>query len=277
MTGVLTIDHPAWHHYPDGARARAVQAGSGLWVMSYDGHALRIDCVEGSEDIKPSFVATDPADPAGSRTAALRNGLTELGVSQRLANPRLWDAITTAILRQVVRADQARKALPQLVQHVRHNRGRPVRFPGPRSGPHPSAQPAREQLRRDRAKFHRTALQAAAEQYEQHHETWQHLDATALVTALTGIPRIGRGPPAQPPPTSPGTSASTRTTTSPCAPGDRADRARASWPDKKDKSFGPLWTGWAGAAPPPCTPSRSPPSPGGRTHHDLEDPCASYR
>jgi DNA-3-methyladenine glycosylase II len=246
MTGVLTIDHPAWHRYPDGSHARAVLVGSGLWVMSYGNHGLRIDCVKGSEDIKPSFVATDPADLPAAAPAALRNGLTKLGVSQRLANPRLWDAITTAILRQVVRADQARK----LYRNWCSTYGTTVDGP---FGPLAVAPNHTRVLSLPEssfaaigAKFHRTALQAAAEQYGQHHETWEHLDATALVTALTGIPRIG-------PWTAHAAAADFTGDFSIYPHDDLAVRTWAAqiapaypWPDKKDKAFGPLWTGWAG-------------------------------
>ena len=246
MTGVLTTDHPAWHTATDGARERAVRAGAGLWVMSYDSQGLRIDCVEGSEDVKPSFVATDPADLPAAAPAALRSGLTELGVSQRLANPWLWDAITTAILRQVMRADQARK----LYRNWCSTYGTAV------AGPFCSLAIAPDPTRVLRlpessfaavgAKFHRTALQAAAEQYEQHHAAWEHLDATALVAALTGIPRIG--------PWTARTAAADFTGDFSIYPhDDLAVRTWASqiaptypWPDKKDKAFGPLWTGWAG-------------------------------
>ncbi|MGQ4479366.1 hypothetical protein [Streptomyces sp. SAS_276] len=245
MTGVLTTDHPAWHHYADGACARAVQAGSGLWVMSYGSHGLRVDCVQGGEDIKPSFVVTDPADLPAAAPAALRTGLTQLGVSQRLANPRLWDAITTAILRQVVRADQARKLYRTWCSTYGTTLDGPF-------GPLAVAPDHTRVLSLPEdsfsaigAKFHRTALQAAAEHYEQHHKTWEHLDAAALVTALTAIPRIG-------PWTARAAAADFTGDFSIYPHDDLAVRTWAGqiapdypWPDKKDKAFGPLWTGWA--------------------------------
>ncbi|MEU5398253.1 hypothetical protein ABZ348_02990 [Streptomyces sp. NPDC005963] len=47
--------------------------------------------------------------PTGTVPTPLRAGLETLGATRRVANPWLWDAISTAILRQVVRASQARK------------------------------------------------------------------------------------------------------------------------------------------------------------------------
>ncbi|MEH0576812.1 MULTISPECIES: hypothetical protein [Streptomyces] len=245
MAGVLTTDHPAWHSYDNGARARAVRAGSGLWVMSHDTYGLRVDCVNGSEDFKPSFVVTDPADLPAAAPSALRDGLVELGVSQRLANPWLWDAITTAILRQVVRADQARK----LYRTWCKTYGTPVDGP---FGPLAVAPTHTRVLELPDssfavvgAKFHRTALRAAAEHYERHHDAWRHADAGDLVVALSNIPRIG-------PWTARAAAADFTGDFSAYPHDDLAVRTWAAqiapaypWPDKKDKSFGPLWTGWA--------------------------------
>lgn len=245
MAGVLTTDHPAWQRHDDGARARAVRAGSGLWVLSHDTHGLRLDCVDGDEDAKPSFTVTDPADLPTPAPAELRAGLAELGVSQRLTNPWLWDAITTAILRQVVRADQARK----LYRAWCSTYGTTINGP---FGTLAIAPPHTRVLELPDscftavgAKFHRTALQAAAEHYEQHHGTWEHLDAEDLVPALTDIPRIG-------PWTARAAAADFTGDFSVYPHDDLAVRTWAAqiapaypWPDKKDKRFGPLWTGWA--------------------------------
>lgn len=246
MAGVLTTDHPAWHRYESGACARAVQAGSGLWVMSHDTYGLRVDCVDGSEDVKPSFVVTDPAGLPAAAPSALRDGLVELGASQRLANPWLWDAITTAILRQVVRADQARK----LYRTWCATYGTAVDGP---FGPLAVAPTHTRVLELPDsgfaavgAKFHRTALQAAAEHYDRHHDAWGHTDAGELAVALTGIPRIG-------PWTARAAAADFTGDFSIYPHDDLAVRTWAAqiapaypWPGKKDKAFGPLWSGWAG-------------------------------
>ncbi|WP_240634105.1 MULTISPECIES: hypothetical protein [Streptomyces] len=96
------------------------------------------------------------------------------------------------------------------------------------------------------AKFHHTALHAAATHYQQHHSTWERMDAAHLVTALTGIPRIG-------PWTAAAAAADFTGDFSIYPHDDLSVRTWAAqiapahpWPDKKDKAFGPLWTGWAG-------------------------------
>ncbi|MEU3855508.1 hypothetical protein [Streptomyces sp. NPDC029554] len=247
MTVVLTTDHPAWHSYDDGARARAVRTASGVWVLAHDHQGLRVDCVEGTEDVKPQFVTTDPVHLPPTAPPALRSGLTELGAFQRLANPWLWDAITTAILRQVVRADQARK----LYRAWCGMYGTVIEGP---FGELAVAPPHTEVLQLADycfsavgAKFHRTALRAAAEHYERHHQTWQAATAEDLVVALRAIPRIG-------PWTARAAAADFTGDFSIYPHDDLAVRTWAAqiapaypWPGKKDRSFGPLWTGWAGA------------------------------
>lgn len=247
MSGVLTTDHPAWHSYNDGARARAVRTASGVWVLAHDHHGLRVDCVEGTEDVKPTFLTTDPANLPLAAPPVLRAGLDELGVSQRLANPWLWDAITTAILRQVVRADQARK----LYRAWCSTYGTTVDGPFGKLAVAPThtrvLELGDESFAAVGAKFHRTALQAAAEYYERHQTTWEGSTPDDLFVGLTTIPRIG--------PWTARAAAADFTGDFAIYPhDDLAVRTWAAqiapaypWPTKTDKAFGPLWTGWAGA------------------------------
>ncbi|MCX5064200.1 hypothetical protein OG895_43840 [Streptomyces sp. NBC_00201] len=246
MSNVLTTDHPAWQTYEDGTRARAVRTASGIWTVSHDRNGLHLTCVDGTEDAKPEFVSTDPAHLPPAAPAALSGGLAELGVTQRLANPWLWDAITTAILRQVVRADQARKVYRTWCTTY----GTTVDGPHGKLAvaPTPAAvlNLADEQFAAVGAKFHHSALQAAATEYERIHREWECLHADALALELTRISRIGRWTAA---------AAATDFTGdfSVYPHDDLAVRTWAAkiapayaWPDKKDKAFGPLWTGWAG-------------------------------
>ncbi|MDX3024936.1 DNA glycosylase family protein [Streptomyces acidiscabies] len=245
MAGVLTTDHPAWHRYDDGSRARAVRTGSGLWRVRHDRQGLHLDCVAGAEDAKPVVRVTDPADLPEAAPAALRRELAGLGAFRRLANPWLWDAITTAVLRQVVRAAQART----LYRTWCSTYGTAVGGPGEALAVAPTHTRVLELSENDfaavGAKFHCTALQAAAEQYGRHHEAWHRLDAPALADALTTVSRIG-------PWTARAAAADFTGDFSIYPHDDLAVRTWAAqvapgypWPDKKDRAFGPLWTGWA--------------------------------
>ncbi len=246
MTITLTTDHPAWHEGPSNTRERAVRTGTGTWVVTLGDGGLDLACVHGSEDDKPEFRVTSPNGLPDAAPAALRQGLTALGDTHRLANPSLWDAITTAVLRQVVRADQARKLYRRwCAQYGTVIDGR--------HGPLAVAPtPERVLELRDAqfqyigAKFHRSALRAAAGHFQEHGQRWCGLSGGDLAAALVSIPRIG--------PWTAAAAACDYTGDFAIYPHDdlavRTWAARIApsypWPDNKDKSFGPLWTGWAG-------------------------------
>ncbi|MFG2408771.1 hypothetical protein ACGFR8_31395 [Streptomyces brevispora] len=246
MTGVLTTDHPAWIEAESGGRARAVRTGTGLWALSWDRAGLHMQCVAGTEDTKPRIITTDPTCLPDTVPATLKAGLCALGPTQRLANPWLWDAISTAILRQVVQAAQARKLYRAWCAAY----GTAVSSPHGELFVAPSPQDVLglkdEAFKSIGATFHRTTLTAAAEHYLQHASQWQRLGARDLASALTGVPRIG--------PWTAAAAACDYTGDFSTYPHDdlavRTWAAKISpsypWPDKKDKAFGPMWTGLAG-------------------------------
>ncbi|MFD6989174.1 hypothetical protein [Streptomyces sp. NPDC059943] len=248
MLAVLTTDHPAWIETGSGARARAVRTASGgVWVLSWDQEGPHMRCVQGAEDAKPMFVTTDPSCLPSTVPAELRTGLDALGQTRRLANPWLWDAITTAILRQVVRAEQARKLYRAWCGAF----GTTVESPAGELSLAPTAQGVLtlndEQFTDVGAKFHRSVLQAAAAQYERDHIHWQRMESRDLVTALTSVPRIG-------PWTAAAAAADYTGDFSIYPHDDLAVRTWAAqiapahtWPGKKDKTFGPMWTAMAGS------------------------------
>ncbi|MGW7520592.1 hypothetical protein ACWGJ2_33930 [Streptomyces sp. NPDC054796] len=270
MTGVLTTDHPAWTETGSGGRARAVRTVSGVWVLFWDSDGLRLTCVEGTEDVKPQFVTADPACLPDTVPAALRAGLDGLGPTLRLANPWLWDAITTAVLRQVVRAGQARK----LYRTWCRTYGTTVETPYGELALAPTAGQVlgldEDQFASVGARFHRSVLLAAAARYEEHSARWRHMDAADLAAALMNVPRIG-------PWTASAAAADYTGDFSVYPHDDLAVRTWAAqlapehdWPDKKDKAFGPLWTGFAG----PCRTALHAPHP---LHSHLGLPCPLNR
>ncbi|MFE3638164.1 hypothetical protein [Streptomyces sp. NPDC059168] len=275
---ILTTDHPAWQTSDGGRTARAVRTGSGVWVASHDQDDAHLTCVDGAEDVKPELVSTDPANLPAAAPAALREGLARLGVIQRLANPWLWDAITTAILRQVVRADQARKLYRTWCSTYGTTVDSPHGTLAVAPGPAAVLALSEEEFAAVGAKFHRTALVAAATEYEQHHRDWEGLraDADALAVALTRIPRVG--------PWTAAAAACDYTGDYSAYPHDdlavRTWAARIApaypWPDKKDKAFGPLWTGWAASGRTALhTLTLSTLTWGSHAPADLEDPCST--
>ncbi|WP_280882210.1 hypothetical protein [Streptomyces pseudovenezuelae] len=238
--------------------------------MSHDCQRLRIDCVEGPEDVKPSFVVTDPADLPAAVPAALREPLTELGVSQRLANPWLWDAITTAILRQGVHPDRGRRLYRTWCSAY----GTIVEGPfGPLTLAPDHTRVLDIQMNTFAVagtRFHYNALTTAAAQYELHHKEWQHLNAAALAAALTNLPHLE--------PWTARVAAADFTGDFSIYPhDDLAVRSRAAdivaTPGPTGKRTPSARCGPAGAVTtgPNCTPSPSPPSPGESTPDDIQD------
>ncbi|MGW2837594.1 hypothetical protein ACWCWD_07315 [Streptomyces sp. NPDC001493] len=191
MNAVLTTDHPAWDTDGNGRLVRAVRSSSGLWCVSWGVQELELRCVEGAEDVKPAVLTTDPSQLPTTVPSGLREGLLGLGVTRRLANPWLWDAMTTAILRQVVRAEQARRLYRTWCRSYGHTvqTGSGVLAVAP--APERVLELSDDQFTAVGARFHRKALRAAASAYLEHGLHWRALSPDELVPALIEVPRIG--------------------------------------------------------------------------------------
>lgn len=188
---VMTTDHPGWETLETGRPARLVRSVSGAWFASLGSTGVRLLCVQGTEAERPAVVTAQAADLPPRTPPRLAAALTSLGTVQRLSNPWLWDAITTAILRQVVRAAQARALYRRwcLTHGVAlSNDGGKLALP-----PAPQAVLALPEsaFAEAGAAFHRTALQAAARAYLEHAAAWATLPPAQLATALDAVPRIG--------------------------------------------------------------------------------------
>ncbi len=190
MSTVLTTDHPAWQQTPDGTWQRPLRTSSGLWLARLGTSGLNLACADGTEDDKPVIVVTDPGDLPDTVPPALLATLRGLGPSARIANPWLWDAITTAILRQVVRADQARKLYRTWC--ATHGTQLPG-TDGVAVAPDPDTVLVLtdEQFTAVGTKFHRTALRAAATAYLANADAWHRMPAADLANALLTVERIG--------------------------------------------------------------------------------------
>ncbi|NML55154.1 hypothetical protein HHL19_35500 [Streptomyces sp. R302] len=191
MTTTMTTDHPAWVQALDGTWARAVRAGDGLWMATFGPTGLVLECVEGPDDHKPEITEADPAALPQSVPAELRVELADLGPVVRLANPSLWDAVTTAILRQIVRAEQARV----LYRRWSHVHGTAVTVNGLTRNVVPSPEYVLglddEAFATIGAKLHRPKLRAAAAAVLEHEEVWTQLLPDQLAAALTTIAGVG--------------------------------------------------------------------------------------
>ncbi|MFE7114713.1 hypothetical protein ACFU99_04735 [Streptomyces sp. NPDC057654] len=194
MPLTLITDHPAWSDGPHGQRVRLVAYQGAPWyAVCSPTQALTLRPLGAGGDGQGPPVLSVASDvlPTARTATTLVKWLAWLGTVQRLTNPCLWDAITTAILRQVVRAEQARRVYRAWCQE----HGPTVPAPAGRLSLCPDPDTvlglSEEQFAATGTAFHRTALRAAARAYREHHRTWERLSADDLVKALQEVPRIG--------------------------------------------------------------------------------------
>jgi DNA-3-methyladenine glycosylase II len=147
-------------------------------------------------DAKP--LSGDGSQPTGIATSwsaaprtPLEKAVARLGVVLRLRNVDLWDALGTAIIRQVIRADQARLMYRRFCAAHGPAVATPV---GERHLiPRPEvvlSLPATAFADIGMA-FKRPALVAAADAFLMHGPAWAHLAPATLVVDLQQVPRIG--------------------------------------------------------------------------------------
>lgn len=189
----VMLDHPSWLPNPDGTACRTVRTGSAVWAVvvtpTGDGTVIpALSLVRGTGP-PPAFDLIDPTVLSGPRELAAP--LLKAGVVARLANPDLWDALATAIVRQVIRAGQARTLYRAFCREhgdeVRTSAGSTWLFPSPETV---LALPDAE-FTRLRMAFKRRPLQAAARTYLDRATAWAGLDHTRLVSTVQAVPRIG--------------------------------------------------------------------------------------
>jgi DNA-3-methyladenine glycosylase II len=187
----VMTDHPAWTPTDGRAFVRAMRAGDrGHALARTDGSSVDWCCRDAAAVGPEPDLFFLPASAAGD-VPELARALGSLGTVARFRNPSLWDAVGTAIIRQVVRAAQAQVQYRALC--AAH--GTPVRcgtmtgwlFPSPETvlglG---DAQFAAVGLA-----FKRGALRAAAAAFLQHGNAWAAMPADALVLELLRVRRVG--------------------------------------------------------------------------------------
>jgi DNA-3-methyladenine glycosylase II len=192
--GWVMTDHPSWL-VAGRTTFRVVRYERSIWVLSCapssgsgKGVLARADLISGT-DAGPAPDVFDPRSLVGPEPLVTR--LRELGPVARWRNPDLWDAVATAVLRQVIRASHARR----LYQEFCRAHGEPVAtrfgqawlFPVPETVLGLSdAEFARLGLA-----FKRHALRAAAEACCEFRSKWAALQPVDLLTELQSVPRVG--------------------------------------------------------------------------------------
>lgn len=245
----MMLDHPAWLRSEDGTARRAFRSAGAVWsvVCTLDGdgaHNVAIDGLSGDTDVPPLVDVIDPGLLAGAPEVC--DPLRADGPVGRVRNPDVWEALGTSVIRQVIRAPQARKLYRAFCTRY----GQVVETAVGAVWLFPTAETVLALSDDDFAdlgmKFFRHGLRAAAEACRKSADEWAELPAADLVGAVQAVRRIG-------PWTAGATVADVSNDYSLYPFADLAVRTWAQrlapsvqWPDN-EREFGRTWRAMAGA------------------------------
>ncbi|MCX4099148.1 hypothetical protein [Nocardia sp. alder85J] len=182
-------DHPGWLVSDTGDMYRAVAPGTTPALITARPTGLGRDMVI---DLGGAGARVDYTDP-GALTGPddLTGPLRNMGVVARVANPSLWDALTAAIMRQVIQPSHARARYVRFcTTHGTSVTGRGVTASGFPSPTRISAM-TDDQFQLAGAAYPAPGLRAAARAYLNRREEWLKAPADELITALQEIPQVG--------------------------------------------------------------------------------------
>jgi len=111
----LMTDHPGWTVDSAGGVRRALRVGDAVWCVTVDapGKPAEVTAVRGSGPA-PVFDTFEP--PVLAESVPLGRALATVTPITRVRNADLWDALATGVLRQVIRAGQARSLYARLCE-----------------------------------------------------------------------------------------------------------------------------------------------------------------
>ncbi|MFE2448262.1 MULTISPECIES: hypothetical protein [Streptomyces] len=187
----LLIDHPAWTGQFRGCATRLVSDGDRAWFALWTGSSLNWQALDSTSGPVPPVRSTPAADVPDRVPAQLLEALTALGTVQRLPNPSLWDAITTALLRRIIRAEQARLLYRRWCRTYGRCYDTPVGVLAAAPTPEVVLGLESDAYRDVGARFHEKALSAAAAAYLDRGAEWTALDPDDLVKALQEVSGVG--------------------------------------------------------------------------------------
>jgi DNA-3-methyladenine glycosylase II len=183
-------DHPSWHPTPDGHRRLLTDHQGSTWLATIIGTQLLLTPLTGETAPPGPSLYRSPADPR--RPSPLAAPLSTLGVVARLPNPSLWDAMATAIVRQVIRASQARR----LYREFSRSFGFRIALSAD-TDIHAFPSPNRvlalsdEDFTQSGMAFKKRPLRHAAEAFLSRGSTWLELAPAVLVKELQTVGGIG--------------------------------------------------------------------------------------
>ncbi|MGH3888980.1 MAG: hypothetical protein ACRDSZ_20895 [Pseudonocardiaceae bacterium] len=186
----VMTEHPAWLPTNGYHRVLALPDG-GRHLVTVSGRQLvRRPLVSGVSE--PTLDVFTLSNGMLSEVPELATAVVGLGPVARFRNADLWDAIGTAIIRQVIRAGQSKKLYRAFCEAYGErvelpSGGTYALFPSPES----ALDLKSEQFASIGMAFKRRPLLAAAGAYLERGTKWRELSPRALIDELQIVPRIG--------------------------------------------------------------------------------------
>lgn len=188
----VMTEHPAWLSSGDIRQRILITPDDTRWNVSVRAGKLALSPLDSATGRAPRADVFILPNNMLSDVPQLRRALGELGRVIRFRNENLWDAIATAIIRQVIRAAQSKKLYRAFCaaygKHVKlANRETCSLFPTPTA----VLQLSDAEFSAVGMAFKRRGLRAAAEAFLDYGAKWGNLTPSALIQDLQGVSRIG--------------------------------------------------------------------------------------
>ncbi|WP_322777983.1 hypothetical protein [Frankia sp. Cas4] len=187
----VMTEHAAWLPTDDGWQRVFVSPDGGRWLATVQGGTFKLDALR-NEMTTPAHDVFTLSNNVADKAPELATALRGLGSVLRFRNADLWDAISMAIIRQVIRAGQSKKLYRAFCEAYGEritlpNGGTYALFPTPETVLSLSS----EQFSSIGMAFKRRPLMAAAEAYREQGAKWRELAPDTLIAELQTVPRIG--------------------------------------------------------------------------------------
>lgn len=190
----MMLDHPGWLRGTDGRARRVLRSANTVWSVICSpapegGHTVDMVCLAGSADRAPRVDTVYPENLTGDPTVCAP--LLADGPVARVRTTDVWEALGTAITRQVIKAATARDNYRRFCethgQQYDTAAGPAWLFPAPEV----VLDLPDEAFDALRMKFFRDGLRAAADAALTAAADWADMTGDRLVDAVQSVRRIG--------------------------------------------------------------------------------------
>ncbi|UOZ03381.1 hypothetical protein [Amycolatopsis sp. WQ 127309] len=190
----MMLDHPGWLRDDTGRARRVLRSAGAVWAVVCSpaperGHLVEVAPLAGDTDVAPVVDTIDPQLLVGD--AAVCDPLRAVGPVARLRTCDVWEALGTAVTRQVIKAANARENYRRFCEThgERYDTaaGPAWLFPTPET----VLALSDDEFAALRMTFFRDGLRSAAEASLKAADDWAGMTGEQLVAAVQGVRRIG--------------------------------------------------------------------------------------